>query len=1021
MLDLDTAAPPPSPDRILRVARVIKKSEKRASVHVSQFYRVNVSVPGGEIFRVTVDRDRTVDYLAKQIEAEYAFKYLLDEGIKKEGNGKKKRPLSITQVYDSGMLALKFEEKVGECLAFDDTVFVIDTSDDTENKRSSQILTTFGDDIPTGSLTENGTASYLENLPTPAADVPTEPQPIPSTPPPSVSFGAITEVPAEQPAPMRPRNYSLIPNPTLDDRLQATLHNKMSMRFFIDFCISEYTIENILFWLDVEIFQTCPLSLKAAYARYIYLIYVAVEAPLQVNLSSEVRKDVPWPLPADMRGDEVDVTMFDESQQQAYAMMKGHSFVRYEKSTVYNAYVEARRSDRPKYTANRIAGAYAQYFEIDTERLTSLSNLLSDPKSPQSESFLRSLSEGAKLEVDSALFRESLLTMIISQKFPKHLAAVVEGYFSDSNRVSWAQKQRKMQKEKKLSKFFGARVTPEQIQRQVMTSPRVSVTDFESLLGSSELLGVKKILSESEEEGDTSQVFGDDDGSNANQRRKKKEKLETFFGDKLPSQHKKVQQIVVPTFIDTASLEIEEPVVEATKPAVESSTSSLDDGEVLETNNDLGAEERRILQRRVKKIAAQLGEALDERTVSQAVTNKARGAVGSAIPRGPSLGSQDLMKAEDEEGALNRKNAIRHSKIFTAAELDRVRGSIGEGGTLPRTFSDSSLASHATQSTIDEPDVDSRLSHKRRLDKLSHMMGERINRDHLDQAAAGGRAPTNAQRRPLTAEERKAFQKKAAKLERMLGQVPATEDLIAAPPPVVRARRSIASLRAMVGQTKDVVDLIEKLTSLTEEGPPGASSQAARPSNRESILTPDSASDTSSSISSIDTQTKESRLRRLNKLRKFFGDQISVTQILEQQLLVDLEREIEEDVEDQNELYALKTEVEVIRMALKERDRELSTELSQSQELREEEGGGEGTPQPVRSRVPSSKSYATSSGGAYSVELPQLDFGDMSLGRGFIDNGKAKLPRGAATKETFESAGGTAVVGGGVKGTKTET
>ncbi|KAJ3042290.1 hypothetical protein HDV00_007657 [Rhizophlyctis rosea] len=987
ILDLDTAAPPLSSDRRLRVARVMKKSENRASVHVSQFYRINVMLPRGETLRLTVDKDRTIDYLTKQIEAEYAFKYLLEEGresrIKEEG-GRKPRPLSITQIYDSGMLALKFGENVGDVLSFDDTVFIVDaTETDSGTASSGELLNQSSADASVPSTGEGVSNALLEAESVEAS------APVLSTTP-SVSFGAVIEVPPQQPTPPRPRQYSLISNPTLDDRLQAMLHNKMSIRFFIDFCLSEYTIENILFWLDVETFQTSPTAVRAAYAKYIYLIYVAVEAPLQVNLSAEVRKDVPWPLPADLKGEEVDVTMFDEAQQQAYAMMKGHSFVRYEKSSFANAYVEARR-----------AGPYSQYFSIDSERLEGVSKLLEDPKSPSAQEILRSLGESAILEVESALFREALLTMIIAQKFPKHSNVVVEGYFSDTNRVTWAQKQRKMQKEKKLSKFFGARVTPEQIQRQFQTSPRVSVTDFGVLFAGEG--SIKKGTMEVEEDTDDNESAGDEDAVTTNQRRKKKEKLENLFGEKLPGQHKKAQQIVVPTATpDTLSMAAVEP-----DPQV-SVASSLDDAEAMvpvETTNDLNAEERRILQRRIKKLAAKLGESLDERTVSENV----RAGVGSTMKASRS-GSMELLKGSGVwDGASGKleKNGSFASKIFTAAEIDRTMG-VPEYG-LHRTYSDSSLFSHTTQSTVDEPEIDTKLSNKRRLDKLSHMMGERIGRDHLDQAAAAQKVPVNG-RRALTIEERKAFQKKAAKLERLLGQVPAADDLISAPPPVQRVRRSIAYVRAVVGQTTDVVDLIEKLSSLSEEGPPNVQQHLYHPTDRISIASTSDASSDTTSIASmmIDQQTKESRLRRLNKLRKFFGDHISVAQLLEQELLSDLEREIEEDVEDIGERSALKTEVESLRLAMKERDAELSSEfsLSTGSDVSDLDYGP--VPRPITSKPESVEEALRgvhNSNGSLVVELPHLDFGGMSFAGNFLEGrssaAQAILPVSGSEQQKF--------------------
>ncbi|KAJ3258229.1 Regulator of G-protein signaling 7, partial [Borealophlyctis nickersoniae] len=508
-VDLDYT-PLPSPERRLRIARVLTKSRTRATTHVNQFFKIAVQIPGGENFDVTVDKDQSVDYLAKQIEAEYAFRFLLGHSAEegKEGEGeetaqqappvKKARPLSIGQVYDAGMLALKFGDKVGDVLAFNDTVHVINTFSDAPSTRDVLSETVEEPVIPNPSLaTEpDEAAAGISTKSLPVVQSHREGTPIGQTPLPQsllsvASHSAfptlnINKDPAlsnssglSEVSVSRGRQYSLIVNPTLDDRLQATLHNKMALKHFIEFCVEEYTIENVLFWLDVEIFQSCDAQIRSVYAKYIYLTYIAIDSPLQMNLSDEIRKDVAWPVPANPA--EVDVSMFDEVQEQAYAMMKGHSFVRYETSLKMQQYLEARRSDRQRYNQSRISGPYAQHFKPNIEQLLSLTAVLEDPTSKPTTDFLASFSkDGRHIGINSIEFREFVLNHILSSRLSMSGAGgLLSGYFSNTNRHMWAQKQRKMYKEKKLSKFFGQRPSSEQIQKQILGSPKIPHLDLD--------------------------------------------------------------------------------------------------------------------------------------------------------------------------------------------------------------------------------------------------------------------------------------------------------------------------------------------------------------------------------------------------------------------------------------------------------------------------------------------------------------------------------------------------------------
>lgn len=144
------------------------------------------------------------------------------------------------------------------------------------------------------------------------------------------------------------RQSSVRATSSLDDRLQSCLRNKIALRHFSEFCIEEYTIENLLFWLDVEIFQSCHHEIREIYGKYIYLAYIKSGAALQVNISAEVRRDIHWPTAT------ADETVFDEAQEQVYSMIKGHSFVRFEKSTKYQQLLAVKKAGKDPSTHTSI-------------------------------------------------------------------------------------------------------------------------------------------------------------------------------------------------------------------------------------------------------------------------------------------------------------------------------------------------------------------------------------------------------------------------------------------------------------------------------------------------------------------------------------------------------------------------------------------------------------------------------------------------------------------------------------------
>ncbi|RKO94645.1 hypothetical protein BDK51DRAFT_43519 [Blyttiomyces helicus] len=114
-------------NRESRIARVQSLRRNRTSSHIMQFYKLTVSLASGSNLEVTIDREQTIEFLAKQIEAECAFGSIKPGQDVDSGNPPMIVP--IEQIYDGGGLALKFSDRVCDVLEFNDTVFAISSGE----------------------------------------------------------------------------------------------------------------------------------------------------------------------------------------------------------------------------------------------------------------------------------------------------------------------------------------------------------------------------------------------------------------------------------------------------------------------------------------------------------------------------------------------------------------------------------------------------------------------------------------------------------------------------------------------------------------------------------------------------------------------------------------------------------------------------------------------------------------------------------------------------------------------------
>ncbi|KAK2835139.1 hypothetical protein Q5P01_015623 [Channa striata] len=113
------------------------------------------------------------------------------------------------------------------------------------------------------------------------------------------------------------------------------LECKTGQLVFEDFLRTEYSEENLLFWLACEDYKknTRETEMTAA-ARRIYAEFVQVDAPRQINIDCVTRKEISKNL------SQPGPNCFDGAQRLIYGLMENDCYPRFLKSEVYQALLD---------------------------------------------------------------------------------------------------------------------------------------------------------------------------------------------------------------------------------------------------------------------------------------------------------------------------------------------------------------------------------------------------------------------------------------------------------------------------------------------------------------------------------------------------------------------------------------------------------------------------------------------------------------------------------------------------------
>jgi len=127
-----------------------------------------------------------------------------------------------------------------------------------------------------------------------------------------------------------------------DELLSKILSNRIGLQYFLNYCIKELVVEDVLFWLDIECFQTIEPKLKELYISFLIITYIIDGAPLKINISEELRNNFFIQYAENPLSNE----LFDEIQEEIYSTIQCFHYAKFEKSKLFESLVNTRKKGK---------------------------------------------------------------------------------------------------------------------------------------------------------------------------------------------------------------------------------------------------------------------------------------------------------------------------------------------------------------------------------------------------------------------------------------------------------------------------------------------------------------------------------------------------------------------------------------------------------------------------------------------------------------------------------------------------
>jgi len=912
-------------ERRIRIAKTIGSQYNRLSKHISSFIYIIIILENVK-FGLTVDKNNTIEYLAKQIEAEYTFKFLL-----KEDSEDNFVTLECGGICDSNMIPLQFSDIIGDVIGMGDeiyclNVFKINTpirpkfSFDKQDR-----INTIDDDDKSDSFDTN------DILPTivPLKDDDSE----------KFTFRSIQSTKS-------------------DILLSKILSNRIGLQYFLNFCIKELVVEDILFWLDIECYQTIEPKLKELYVSFIIITYIIDGAPLKINISEELKNNFFIQYSENPMSNE----LFDEIQEEIYSTIQCFHYAKFEQSELFQSLLNTRKKDIEKYNNFNLKNVFDESFPHDIHFLIkTVHKYKSVIKAIKNENEKKNL---AFTSEDGSKYLYKVLIVYL----PVIKEQLVKNYFIEKERIRKIQKKVKREKEKKLANFFGENPSVDPIKKQIF-SITMNLNIKDSALSNTNKLQIDDSLIYNDDDAETSnerlnsssRIFYEDSNSeydssqfssledlykcakknldsdeedkpkNKENRnsvifsmKKKADKLQQFFGDKIQTsqlyEQQALQNEIGENGLNTLKLKHKSPSIDYlsninnlfnSKGTVKYNTKMKlfdDEDELPKTENFMDNSQRKMMTRRTNKINSILGTVIDEKlTGSVIVAANTTNATNTTNMTNTTITTNTTNTTNMTNTTNDGTQNLKQSKSFKEGTKDNEK-----------IYSTISEKEDKDKYLIRDSEVDlskGNMIQVRRMKKLRHVFGERINIDTLMKLQMKRNEiekRNKIEKGIFTEYERKDIRNRCKKLENIFGTVPPTmmvnlnTNNNTKTNAFIMHRSSIISLSMMFVYDKEIADVMD-IVSEIDEG---------------SMISTDNGEDDLSNL-------REVNKTRLKKLRKFFGDDSDPASIINSIIISDLRKAIDKDITDIEQKKQLNSELDIIWKDIQEKSKHFMDSISE--------------------------------------------------------------------------------------------
>nr|ACQ58902.1 Regulator of G-protein signaling 13 [Anoplopoma fimbria] len=118
--------------------------------------------------------------------------------------------------------------------------------------------------------------------------------------------------------------------------LESLLSSKYGMKIFQAFLKSEFSDENIEFWLVCEDYKKIRSSFRmSSRAKKIFKLYIQAEAPREINIDHKTRELIRRNMKT------ASTVCFDDAQRIVYGLMERDSYPRFLRSDIYQALLDS--------------------------------------------------------------------------------------------------------------------------------------------------------------------------------------------------------------------------------------------------------------------------------------------------------------------------------------------------------------------------------------------------------------------------------------------------------------------------------------------------------------------------------------------------------------------------------------------------------------------------------------------------------------------------------------------------------